>query len=92
MEFGAEYIARIRKNSFTVKNEDGEKVDLAVAFSKLKHEETMELSAFATNINGENIPVRLCVKRKTPEAIQETKKKLKRSESKNQHTIKDETK
>jgi hypothetical protein len=89
---GAEYIVRIRKNSFTTKNERGEKIDLAAEFSKLNHGESMEISAFATNTSGEIIPVRICAKKKTPEAIQQTRKKLKQKESKKQCTITDETK
>jgi len=60
--------------------------------SKLNAEEILDLSAFATNLDGEKIPVRICAKRKTPEAAARTPKKLKRQESKIQLVITDETK
>lgn len=88
----SEYIFRLRKNSFTVRNEENEKIDLAAIFAKLNAGECADLSAFATNLDGDKRPVRICAKRKTPEAIEQTKKKLRRKESKNQSVISDETK
>lgn len=90
--YGAEYIIRLRKNSFTIRNESGEKIDLLVLFSKLKEGEYSDFTAFATNLDGDKISVRICAKRKTPDAIEQTQKKLRRKESKNQRTISDETK
>ena len=89
---GAEYILRLRKNSFTVRDEHGEKMNLNEIFASLKLDECADISAFATNLDGDNIPVRICAKRKTPEAIAQTEKKLRRKESKNQRKISDETK
>jgi hypothetical protein len=92
IEAGAEYILRLRKNSFTVRDENNEKIDLTVMLSKLGENENIDLSAFATNSNGERVPVRICAKKKTPEAIAQTQKKLKRKESRRQLVIADETK
>ena len=89
---GAEYIIRLRKNSFTARDEQGEKIDLASIFSELNADEYADLTVFATNLEGGKIPVRICAKRKTPEAITQTQKKLKRKESKRQCVISDETK
>jgi len=89
---GAEYILRMRKNSFTLKDEFNKIIDLPLSLSKLNSEESMEISAFATNSDGERIPVRICAKKKTSEAITQTRKKLKKTESKNQRVITDETK
>jgi transposase len=89
---GAEYILRIRKNSFTVKNEFDEKIDLLELFSKLNSEECADLSAFATNSEGEKIAIRICAKRKTPESAMQTQMKLKRKESKKQCVISEEAK
>ena len=88
----SEYIFRLRKNSFTVRNEQDEKIDLAATFAKLNSGECIDLSAFATNRDGDKLLVRICAKRKTPEAIAQTKKKLRRKESKNQRVISEETK
>jgi hypothetical protein len=92
IEHGAEYIARLRKSSFTVKDESGKKIDLLSLFKKLISDECADFSAFATNLGGEKIPVRICAKRKSPEAIKQTQKKLKIKESKKQRVISDETK
>jgi hypothetical protein len=89
---GAEYIIRLRKNSFTVRDESGEKIDMAVLLSNLQAEENLDISVFAANSEGRKVPVRICAKRKTPEAIAQTQKKFKRKESKNQRAITDETK
>jgi hypothetical protein len=91
-ENGAEYILRLRKNSFTVRNEDDEKIDLLKVFGDLNDDEYTDLNAFATNSNGKKVPVRICAKRKTPEAILQTHKKLHRKESLKHHKIPDETK
>ncbi|QAT63303.1 IS4 family transposase [Acidilutibacter cellobiosedens] len=88
----AEYIFRLRKNSFTVRNEEGKKIDLGAIFAKLTSGECADLSVLATNLDGDKIPVRICAKRKTPEAIEQTKKKLRRKESKNQCVISEEAK
>jgi len=89
---GSEYIIRLRSNSFTVKDEHGGKIDLLSLFSKLREDECADLFAFATNLEGAKIPVRICAKRKGIEAIAQTQKKLKRKESKNQRDISEETK
>lgn len=89
---GAEYILRIRKNSFTVRNETGEKIDLTSLFGGLKAEEYADITAFATNSDGDKVPVRICAKRKTAEAIKQTQKKIKRMESRRQFVVTDETK
>ena len=89
---GAEYIIRLRKNSFTVKDKLGIKIDLVALLTKLKPDEILDITAFATNSGGAKIPLRICAIKKTPDAIVQTEKKLHRKESKNQITITDETK
>jgi len=89
---GAEYILRLRKNSFTVRDELGEKIDLPAILAGLDEEECADLTAFATNSGGAKVPVRICARRKQPEAIIQTQKKIHRKEIKNQHKISEETK
>jgi len=89
---GAQYVMRLRKNSFTVRNEQGEKIDLLEVFRNLKPDQCADLTAFATNLDGDNIPIRICATRKTAEAILLTQKKTRRKESKKQCTISEETK
>lgn len=91
-EHGAEYIIRLRKNSFTVRNGGGEKVDLVEMLAKLSEGEYLDYSAFATNADGEKMPVRVCATRKTAEAIAQTWKKMHRQESRKQIKISDEAK
>lgn len=89
---GAEYIFRLRKNSFTVRNEHNEKIDLTAVLERLDADEHVDLLAYATNLSGDTVPVRICAKRKTPEAISQTQKKLRRKESKDQRIISEDTK
>lgn len=89
---GAEYILRMRKNSFTVRNEQGEPVDLLKTIQDSENEECVDVRAFATNVNGDKVPIRICAKKKDREAIIRTQKKLKRKESKRQLKISEETK
>jgi len=89
---GAEFILRMRKNSFTVRNEKGDPVDFLGTIKNSENKDRIDMRAFATNLHGEKVPIRICVKKKDPEAIIRTKKKLKRKESKKQIIISDETK
>lgn len=88
----AQYIIRIRKNSFTLKNIQGEKIDIGAQLTVLGDHEALDLSAYATNQNGQKLPVRICAIRKDSKAIEQSKKKLHRKESKDQITISEETK
>lgn len=89
---GSEFILRMRKNSFTVKNEQGEPVDFLETIKSTGNEDYADVQVFATNLNGDKVPIRICAKKKDPEAIIRTQKKLKRKESKKQCRISDETK
>jgi len=89
---GADYILRLRKNSFSIRDKFGEKIDLVSALAKLDLEKCADLTVFATNLEGAKIPIRICAKRKTSEGIEQTRKKLKRKESRRQLKISDETK
>jgi hypothetical protein len=71
---GAEFILRMRKNSFTVRNEKGEPVDFLETIKSAGSEEYADVRAFATNLDGEKVPIRICAKRKDPEAIIRTQK------------------
>ena len=92
VKHGADYILRLRKNSFTVREHDGTKIDLNAHLATLNEVETLDLLAFATNSDGEQIPIRICASRKTPEAIKQTHKRLKRQQIRRQRTIADDTK
>ena len=91
-ESGAEYIMRMRTNSFAVRDKFGEKIDLGELFAKLGTEDTADVTAFATNPRGDSVPVRICARRKTAEAIEQTKKKLKRRATKKQQVVSEKAK
>jgi len=89
---GAKFVLRLRKNSFTVKDENGEAIDIVRAISGASDDVPISIRAYATNLSGARIPIRVCAKKKDPEAIDRTRKKLKRHESKRQYTITEDTK
>lgn len=87
----AEYLIRMRKNSFTIRDENGDIVDLSSLLAELKADECLDLHAYATNSGKDRLPIRICAQRKSPEAIEQTRKKLHRKESKQQCEISKET-
>lgn len=91
MEKGAEYILRLRRNSFTVRDAQNNVIDIVQLLKKLEEGEYLDLRAYATNLQKDSIPVRICAKRKTSEAIENARKKLHRQESKKQFEASDET-
>jgi len=86
------YIARMRANSFKPYNAEGKQLDL---LSIMTGKESGELNAFVRKERGENagrlIPVRICFKKKNKEALDSTRKKMKRKESKKQMSISEST-
>lgn len=86
------YIARMRANSFKPYNAEGKQLDL---LSIMAGEDSSELNAFVRKERGENagklIPVRICFKKKDADALDSTRKKMKRKESKKQTTISEST-
>jgi len=87
---GADFILRMRKNSFKTRDSNGNTLDLLDIFRQLETGEHADLVAFAVSKNGTRVPVRICAERKTPEQIEKTMKKLKHRERKGR--ISDEAK
>ncbi len=85
---GCEFIARMRPNSFKPYDSEGNAIDL---LSIMKDQEVGDINAFAKKERGENAgkmyPVRICFKKKSADALESTRKKLKRKESKKQMSI-----
>lgn len=88
---GADYILRLRTTCFRIYNNEGEKIDLISRFQSLDCEECGEVAGFIHLIDGRTVPVRVCVKRKSKEAFENSKKKLRRRESKNGNKLSDAT-
>lgn len=89
---GAKFVLRLRKNSFTIRNENDDVIDLVQTISNASEENIISMKAYATNLAGAKIPIRVCAKKKEPEAIKNTRKKMKRLETKKQLNISEETK
>jgi len=87
---GADFILRMRKNSFKTCDSDGTRIDLLNIFQRLEAEEYADFKAVAVSKDGTSVPVRICAKRKTPEQIALVMKKLKLLERKGR--ISDEAK
>ncbi|MBR0343084.1 MAG: transposase [Oscillospiraceae bacterium] len=88
LERNCQYIARMRMNSFKPYDEQGKPLNI---LEMISGKESGEMNVFARKERGDDrgkmIPVRICFKRKTEEALEITKKKLKRKETKKQTTI-----
>jgi hypothetical protein len=61
---GADFVLRMRKNSFKACNADGEKLDMLGELAKLENNGYADFTAFAVNKEGVRVPVRICAKRK----------------------------
>ena len=90
LKAGADFILRMRKNSFKTLDSEGNTLDLLSIFKQLTCGEYADFKAFAVSKDGTSAPVRICAMRKTPEQIEKTMKKLKLLERKG--TITDEAK
>lgn len=80
-------ILRLRNKAFTLYDEDGHRINLT---SEIADNHNGSLNAY---IHGKSIhQVRVCYRRKDDAVIENTKKKIKRKESKKQYTLSDEAK
>jgi len=82
LDVGADFILRMRKNSFKTCDSNGNIINLLDIFKYLKTGECADFKAFAVSKNGTSVPVRICAMRKTPEQIEQAMKKLKLRERK----------
>jgi transposase len=85
------FILRLRKNCFKMYTDDNEVVDLLKHLRSLKDEETLDLNVYAIGENKQRLGLRVCAMRKSEEAIDAAKKKMRRKASKQQRTLSDET-
>jgi hypothetical protein len=87
---GADFLLRMRKNSFKTCDVNGNRLDLLNVFKGIMDAEYADFRAFAVSKDGTSVPVRICAKRKTPEQIEKAMKRLKSLERK--RTVTDEAK
>ncbi len=89
---GSEYILRLRKSSFTLRNEAGEKIDMAQLFSSIGETQFLDMTAYATNSAKARLPVRICAVKKPPEAIAKAQKRIRYQERTKSYKMSDESK
>jgi transposase len=92
LENGADFILRMRKNSFKTIDKIGKVVNLYEKFKHLKEGEVAEVQAYATNKSGEIIAVRICAKRKTQRQIDKAWDKIDKIAKSHKYTPTDEAK
>ena len=89
---GADYLLRMRTNSFKTIDENGETINLIEIFETLRDGETADIKAFAKTPAGGIVPVRICAKRKTAEHLKRTSKKMKRVQAIRRFTFSEKAK
>lgn len=88
---GGDFIIRIKNKSFNMYNKQGEKILLS-DWLKTLGKKAGEITIYMKDSNKRQIPLRICVIKKTKEEIEIEEKRLKRLESKKQTTYSDDTK
>lgn len=83
---GADYIVRLRTDCFKVYDEQGQVYDILATLDELDYEQSKEFSGYIHD-HRRRIPVRICAKRKSREAIEASLKKLRRKANKQQRTL-----
>ena len=82
---------RWRSNSSAMYDKNGERIDVTKLFAHLNSEECGEVKAFFKTTNC-NIPIRICVMRKTESQYKKSMQKLKTSATRHSSNTKDYTK
>lgn len=92
MDNGANFVLRLRKNSFNIYDSENGKINLLEKLEGLESEEVLDMPAFVRLGNGkESTRLRICAVRKHEKHLEQTKKMLRRRETKKQIKISDET-
>ena len=79
-EQGADFLLRFRARAFNIYDESGKKIDLMEQFSYLKAEKYGEITG-RVEINGGNMPIRICAMRKSAVNEREGLQRLKKERS-----------
>ncbi len=87
---GGYFIARFKSKAFTIYY-NGNNFDIANALRKLKYGEIKEWKVEGRTKGGLNIPMRICVIRKSKEEAEKSVKRAKRAASKGQRKVSAET-
>jgi len=89
---GGSFVLRLRKNSFKLYDSNDKEINLLEHLKNIESDNALDFIVYAKGSNGKKIPLKVCAKRKTAEAIENTQKKLRRREQKNQAKMADDTK
>jgi hypothetical protein len=88
---GGDFIFRIKNKAFKLYEINRNEIILMDILRTATEEKAIETTVYMENTKKELIPLRLCAKKKTPENIKVSAKKLRRSESKRQLRYSEET-
>jgi hypothetical protein len=91
VESEADYILRLRTNCFKIYDANEEAIDFFTQFHDLDFEQCTDFSGFVRTKTGKRIPVRICVKHKSKEACEKSRKRLRRRESKSGNKLSEKT-
>lgn len=89
---GADYLLRLRSNSFNIYDRSGNRIEILAAVEGLNYEESTEISGYIHCGGNESIPIRVCVKRKGKEASVKSRKRLERNETRKQCALSEKAK
>jgi hypothetical protein len=87
LKSGADFIFRLRANSFHIYDEDGVKIDILSKVSHLDYQENIEFPAFIHKAGISPIPIRICVRKKDKDSCEKSRKKLQRNATRLQRKI-----
>ena len=89
----ANFVLRLRKNSFNAYDVFNEKLDILEKLKVLEDNEVLDLPIYVRLAEGKDYTqLRICAVRKHERYLEQTKKKIRRKESRKQINISDETK
>lgn len=91
LEYGGEYVVRIRSKSFTLNHKDGTEFSMADEFSTLKIGQIKDWDVIGKSNTGLNQAMRLCVIRKSKLEAEKSIKKALHEAKKKQRTIDPQT-
>ncbi len=86
MENGADYILRMRHRAFALYDEAGEEMDILARLNALAERETVSFDAYIKD-DKERLPVRIVGMRKTEDAIESARDRLRRRSVKKQQRV-----
>ena len=88
---GANFVMRLRSNSFNMYDSQDQKIDLLGHLKTLEAGKTLDLNVYVKMNGTETTPVRICAIKKDAESIKKTQRKLARKKSRKQEAISEGT-